>query len=78
MPHLTDDELLGWRETDQVQREEIARLCADMEVAIKRIAELEALLREVDAKIVFETSVIDGTGNDLQRRVEAALGIRTP
>jgi len=40
-----------------------------------RIAELEALLREVDAKVIFESCVMDGTGNDLQERIEAALGI---
>jgi hypothetical protein len=45
--------------------------------AADRIAALEALLREIDNKIVFETSVVDGTGNDLQQRVEAALGIRS-
>lgn len=38
------------------------------------VAELEALLREVDAKVVFETAVTDGTGNDLQQRIEQALG----
>ena len=31
MPHITDDELLGWCEQDQTQREEIARLRADLE-----------------------------------------------
>jgi hypothetical protein len=40
-----------------------------------RIAELEALLREIDKKVVFETAVMDGSGRDLQERVEAALGI---
>lgn len=45
--------------------------------SVNRAAKLEALLREIDAKIVFETAVSDGTGNDLQRRVEVALGIRT-
>lgn len=41
----------------------------------RRIAELEALLREIDAKIIFETAVMDGSGRDLQERIEAALGI---
>jgi len=41
----------------------------------QRIADLEALLREIDKKIVFETAVMDGTGRDLQERVEAALRI---
>lgn len=67
----------GWREQDETQRAEIARLRADAEISVKRIAELEALLREIDAKVVFEAAVADGTGNDLQRRVEAALVIRT-
>ena len=47
-------------------------LCREQAV---RIAELEALLREIDAKVIFETAVHDG--NDLQERVEAALGIGT-
>lgn len=47
MPHVTDDEIIGWRETDQVQREEISRLRADMEVAIKRIAILESVLHKI-------------------------------
>lgn len=54
--------------------EEIGKACGD---ASLRIAELESLLREIDAKVVFETAVADGTGNDLQRRIEAALGIGT-
>jgi len=41
----------------------------------KRIADLEALLRDIDRKIVFETAIMDGTGRDLQERVEAALRI---
>ncbi len=40
-----------------------------------RIAELEALLREIDAKVIFEAAVSDGTGPDLQERVEATLRI---
>jgi hypothetical protein len=39
-----------------------------------RIAALEALLREVDANVVFETAIHDGTGRDLQERIEQALG----
>jgi len=42
----------------------------------ERIAELEALLREIDAKVVFESAVMDGTGSDLQDRVERALRIK--
>lgn len=44
-----------------------------------RIAELESLLREIDRKVIFETSVMDGTGTDLQERIEAALrsGVQT-
>lgn len=45
------------------------------EQAASRIEELEALLREIDNKVIFETAVIDGTGRHLQERIEAALGI---
>ena len=45
------------------------------EVSIrKHIEELEELLRECDAKIIFEHAVRDGTGQELQERIEAALG----
>lgn len=44
MPHITDDEMQGWCDTDQVQREEIARLRADAERSYKRIADLERRL----------------------------------
>lgn len=39
-----------------------------------RIAELVALLREIDNKVVYGAVIHDGTADDLQRRVEAALG----
>lgn len=49
-----------------------------------RIAELEArnkkledVLREIDRKVIFETSVRDGSGSDLQERIEDVLGIGT-
>lgn len=41
--------------------------------AEKRIAELEALLREADNVILWEMHMPNG--QDFQRRVEAALGI---
>lgn len=42
---------------------------------LDRIRALEALLREIDGKVVFETAVMDESGPDLQERVEKALGI---
>ena len=60
-----------WKFTIETAIDDIERYRADL----NRIAELEALLREIDAKVIFEAAVGDGTGNDLQERVEAALGI---
>lgn len=50
--------------------------CIDkLGMANSRIAELEELLREIDAKIIWESAVRDGTGQELEARVERALGI---
>ena len=54
---------------------EACRNCATADVLRKRIVEIEGLLREIDKKVVFETSVLDGSGPDLQERIEATLGI---
>lgn len=48
---------------------------AELVKAQARIAELESLLRVINAKVIFENAVPDGSGADLQERVEQALGI---
>lgn len=45
-----------------------------MRLAQEHIKELEALLREIDNKVVYGAVIHDGTADDLQQRVEAALG----
>ncbi len=75
MPHITDDELLGWQETDQTQREMIAELRADAEVSFKRIIDLEAALRPFANAVVFNdnyditiTTIHIGTGDYLRAK----------
>lgn len=52
----------------------LADLCVK---SADRLAELRALLREIDDKVIFEAVIHDGTAHDLQRRIERALGIGT-